>query len=100
MTTIKSSTKKGWEMLNRAHHNNEGFNLWDVYGKVSQAKKNAWDYCYSLYCKENGATDFRIISHNSFTFSVAWDIINTETGEFLGTRIETANNSYFIEYNS
>lgn len=99
MTTIKASTKKGLSMLDRANYN-EGFKLWDVYGTVSQAKQNAWEYCYSLFCKENGSTNFRIISHNTFSFSVAWDIIDSETGEFLGVRIETAQNSYFVDYNS
>ena len=98
MTTIKATTKRGENMINRASYN-EGFKLWDVYGKVSQAKQNAWEYCYSLFCKENGAINFRITSHNSFSFSVAWDIINPETGELEGVRIETAQNSYFVKYN-
>lgn len=89
MTTIKASTKKGADMLNRANYN-EGFRLWDVYGTVSQAKQNAWDYCYNLCNRENG-TNFRIISHNTFSFSVAWDVPE-------GVRIETAQNSYFVQY--
>ena len=97
MTTIKGTTKKGQAMIDRADYN-EGFRLSDVYGKVSQAKENAWEYCYSLFCREDGAYNFRIISHNTFNFSVAWDIINQETGELMGVRIETANNSYFVLY--
>lgn len=90
MTTIKASTKKGMAMLERASYN-EGFKLWDVYGTVSQAKQNAWEYCLSLCNRENG-TNFRIISHNTFSFSIAWDVAD-------GVRIETAQNSYFVQYN-
>ncbi len=84
-------------MLRNAMYNNEGFRLHDVYNTVSRAKQNAWEHCFSLFCREEGATDFRIISHNTFAFSVAWLIVSAETGEILGARIETANNSYFIE---
>ena len=87
MTTIKATTKKGENMLNRAN-NNEGYTLYDVYTTVSQAKRNAYDYCLALCAKENGY-NFRIISHNTFSFSVAWE---TEKG----TRIETSSNSYLV----
>lgn len=89
MTTIKASTKKGQTMLNNAK-NHEGVYLWQVYGNASRAKENAWEWCFEQFTKENGR-NFRIISHNTFAFSVAW-----ETEE--GTRIETANNSYLIKH--
>ena len=94
MTTIKASTKKGENMMNRANYN-EGYNLWEVYGRCSAEKQNAWDECLAKCDNENGY-NFRIISHNTFSFSVACDVINLETGEFIGVRIETANNSYFV----
>lgn len=97
MTTIKASTKKGLSMLDRANYN-EGEFLADVYSNYSHAKYQAWLYCKDLYYHENGY-NFRIISHNAQHFSVAWDIIDSKTGEFLGVRIETAKNSYFIKYN-
>ena len=87
MTIIKSTTKKGQTMLASAA-NREGVFLWQVYGKASRKKEAAWDWCYELYISEGG-TNWRIISHNTFTFSVAW-----ETPE--GTRIETSKNSYLI----
>lgn len=97
MTTIKASTKKGENMMNRANHN-EGTRLWDIYSKYSANKARAWAYCVDM-CNREGGYDFRIISHNTFSFSVAWDIIDPETGVVEGVRIETANNSYFVQYN-
>lgn len=89
MTIIKSSTKRGSEMLNKAR-NNEGFSLWVIYNFCSPAKHRAWQWCLDQCHKENGR-NFRIISHNTFSFSVAW-----ETDE--GTRIETSKNSYLIRH--
>ena len=68
--------------------NNEGYSLREVYDNYSAAKENAYNYCLGLCAKENGY-NFRIISHNTFSFSVAWETEN-------GTRIETSNNSYLI----
>ena len=95
MTTIKKNTKKAEQMLARANYN-EGYTLHEVYGNYSRAKENAYNYCLGLCYKENGY-NFRIISHNTFSFSVAWEITNPETGEVIATRIETSNNSYYVE---
>ena len=96
MIIIKKNTKRAEAMLKNAMCN-EGFRLFDVYGTVSRAKQNAWEHCYSLFCRESCACNFRIISHNTFAFSVAWDVLDSETGELLGTHIETSRNSYFVE---
>lgn len=87
MKTIKATTKKGQAMINSANHY-EGYSLRDVYGNYSYAKENAYNYCIAQCAKENGY-NFHICSHNTFSFSVAW-----ETDK--GIRIETANNSYLI----
>ena len=95
MTTIKANTKKAEQMLKRANYN-EGYTLRDVYGNYSIAKENAYNRCLSECAKDNGY-NFRIVSHNSFSFSVAWDVINPKTGEIIGVRIETPQNSYYVE---
>ena len=87
MTTIKANTKKGEIMLNNAR-TNQGTELYQIYSSYSTAKAKALEYCKAL-CNEENGYNFRIISHNSQTFSVAWE---TEQG----TRIETAYNSYLI----
>lgn len=87
MTTIKATTKKGIVMLNNARVN-QGTELYQVYSSYSTAKAQALEHCKTL-CYQEGGHNFRIISHNAQTFSVAWE---TEAG----TRIETAYNSYLI----
>lgn len=87
MTIIKGTTKRGQDMAIRAKHY-EGYSLHDVYDNYSDAKINAWGYCLRLCSVENGL-NFHICSHNTFGFSVAWEVEN-------GIRIETPKNSYLI----
>ncbi len=87
MTIIKSTTKKGRNMMVSASRH-EGFRLWDVYDTFSNAKSRAWDYCYEKCLAENGEC-FGICSHNTFGFTVSWYVEN-------GMRIETPKNSYLI----
>ena len=84
---IKSTTKKGQNMLQNASKN-EGFFLDDVYGKHSPAKHHAWLDCFYKCSGENGK-NFHIYSHNTFGFSVAWEVEN-------GTRIVTPKNNYLV----
>lgn len=89
MTIIKATTKKGQTMINNAKYY-DGYTLRDVYGSFSVDKERAYNWCLAQCAKENG-TNFHICSHNTFSFTVAW-----ETKE--GVRIETSNNSYFVKY--
>lgn len=45
--------------------------LWHVYGRFSQAKVNAMEYCKSLMEKHNGY-GLRIVSHNLNVFTVGF----------------------------
>ncbi len=87
MLIIKSTTKKGKAMIEAAK-NNQGIFLDDVYGKHSPAKHHAWVDCFYKCSGENGK-NFHICSHNTFGFSVAWEVEN-------GMRIETPKSSYLI----
>lgn len=87
MRKINANTKQGMKMLEDAKHN-EGITLDDVYGKCSWQKEVAWRECFYKCVAEHGK-NFHICSHNTFQFSVAWEVEN-------GYRIETANNSYFV----
>ena len=53
----------------------EGDELTDVYGRCSDAKRNAFRYCKRLCEKYNGY-DFAICSHNSFRFAVNFRFVN------------------------
>ena len=90
MRIIKANTKQGQSMIKRANVY-EGYSLQDIYGTFSHAKQNAWQWCLEQCHKENGS-NFHIASHNTFGFSVAWEIEN-------GVRIETPQNSYLVAYN-
>ena len=94
MAIIKGSTKRGQELLARAN-NNEGTELFEVYGSYSAAKGRAMKECKEKCAAVNGY-DFRIIGHNGWAFSVAWNFTNQETGEIM-TQIETSSNTYVID---
>ena len=94
---VKAGTKKAENLLARANWN-EGTELWQVYGNISSAKMKAMEDC-KRWCHEDNGYNFRIISHNTFQFSVAWELeyVDEKTGEvFDATRIETASNSFIV----
>lgn len=101
---VKGSTKQGQALMWRAG-NYEGYDLDDVYGDASSAKWSAYRYCRDLFIKENGE-NFRIVSHNTFQFSVAWDMeieyTNPRTGEVTmeeAIHLETRDSRYIILVN-
>lgn len=91
MTIIKATTKKGENMIASAK-NFEGYTLNEVYGSYSAAKYHAFVDCVHMCQAENGK-NFHICSHNTFGFSVAWEVEN-------GVRIETPKSSYLVTYNN
>ena len=94
MKFIKGSTKTGQALLSRARYN-QGTELSDIYGRYSSAKAAAMRDCKARYQAINGQ-NFRIISHNGWGFSVAWEYINGKTGEIM-TCIETPSCTYIID---
>lgn len=70
--------------------------LSDVYDSYSSAKETAWEYCRELCEKYNGK-DFVITGHNCMTFSVAFDFMHPETGEYMTARItKSYNHAYYV----
>jgi hypothetical protein len=51
----------------------------DVYSRPSSAKLRAYEYCIRLFHELDGY-DFRILSHNSMTFSVGFRYYGKNTG--------------------
>ena len=94
MRIINGATKTGQRLLARANHN-QGTELSDVYGRYSSAKASAMRDCKEG-CNAVNGQNFRIISHNGWGFSVAWEYVNEETGEIM-TRIETPSCTYIID---
>lgn len=87
MTIVKGNTKKAEELRGRAIRY-EGYDLYDVYGRVSGAKAYAYRECLEM-CRQEGGTNFRICGHCTTNFSVAWRVDD-------GWRLETYRNSYKI----
>lgn len=54
--------------------------LRDVYGRWSDKKERAYNYCRELMLKYDG-NGFRIISANTFMFTVGFEFPHPETGE-------------------
>ena len=60
--------------------------LYQCYGSYSAKKESALNYCYELYNKYNGS-DFKIISFNTFQFSVGFEgVYNGRKAFFYITR--------------
>ena len=91
---LKASTKGGYNWILRAKCK-EGYKLSDIYGNYSARKEEAWKDCYKKYLNNTQSTNFRIISHNSNFFTVAWE----EYGKEPKLHIETAKNTYIVLLN-
>lgn len=81
--------------------NSDDTQLTDVYKTFSPAKRREHDYCMSLYVNHPYSRRFRIICHNSTTFTVAWLFEDVIEGD--GTRgmhrfmaVKTASNFYYF----
>lgn len=93
MTRVYTNTKRGQDLLNRAN-NDEGSTLESVYTSYSAEKGRVYNNIRTLYCTDAKATNFRICSHNTFTFTCAYDTV-TETEE-RATLYFTHSNTYLI----
>jgi hypothetical protein len=79
---FKTSAKD--ERIAKAHINDyeqsTAYELSDVYGRYSHRKANAFKYCEDLYKAVGGIEGIRILSHNTFTFSVGFLFTDKENG--------------------
>lgn len=88
MREVKASTALGKRLL-AIGQQWEGTFLNQVYSTWSSEKEKAWNECYEEYCNTDGAEQFGICSHNTFSFTVSWFTPQ-------GMRLETAKNSYIV----
>lgn len=68
----------------------ESMYLEEVYTTCSQEKRNAWKKYYREYLTTDGK-EFRLISHNSFGFTLAW--LSADESTLI---VQTPNNRYHI----
>ena len=87
MKTINNNTKQAQHFIN-AYNRSDIYSLNQAYGKPSTEKTRA-DYSCRMMMQEEGGHGYKIISYNTFQFSVAWISGNS-------LRIETACNSFVI----
>ena len=87
MKTINNNTKQAQHFIN-AYNRSDIFTLREAYANPSTAKTRA-DYNCRMMMENEGGHGYKIISFNTFQFSVAWI-----AGDAL--RIETAANSFII----
>lgn len=88
MREVKASTALGKRLL-AIGQQWEGTFLNQVYTTWSAEKEKAWGECYEEYCNTEGAEQFSICSHNSYSFTVSWFTPQ-------GMRLETSKNSYLV----
>ena len=87
MKTINNNTKQAERYIN-AYNRSSMYDLREAYANPSTAKTRA-DYECRMMMQEEGGHGYKIISYNTFQFSVAWISGNS-------LRIETACNSFVI----
>ena len=87
MKTLNNNTKKAQAYI-YAYNRSDIYSLNQAYGRPSTEKTRADYFCREQMQKEGGH-GYKIISYNTFQFSVAWIAGNA-------LRIETAYNSFEI----
>lgn len=76
----------------------EMYELYHAYGSASTAKWNAWEYCKRL-CRDMNGEGLKVISKNTFQFTVGFEYPSEETGEIMFAYI-TANSDTFTPIDS
>ena len=87
MKTLNNNTKQAKHFIN-AYNRSSMYDLRDAYANPSTEKTRA-DYNCRKMMQSEGGHGYKIISYNTFQFSVAWIAGNS-------LRIETACNSFEI----
>lgn len=93
---LSTKTAKGRALVERAK-NDYGDALSNIYGRYSIGKMKAMEYCRRKYCEDDCARGFRIISYNTYGFSVAWETICEIDNNIVPcVHIETPSNTYDV----
>lgn len=87
MKTLNNNTKQAQHYIN-AYNRSRIFDIYGAYANPSTDKTRA-DYNCRMMMQSEGGHGYKIISYNTFQFSVAWISGNS-------LRIETAANSFVI----
>lgn len=89
---LKESSAKGKAIIQRGSQY-KGATLRQVYDSWSQAKENAYNYCYNKYLATLDHDSFSICSANGWAFTCSW-LGKYEEQDALF--FETKDNSYIV----
>lgn len=78
MTTTQQ--KKTAKAKYRDWYVSDALELSDVYGRYSDAKRNAWEYCKNL-CEKYKGFNLKIVSHNINIFTAGFVYPDKTTGQ-------------------
>ena len=67
-------------------------NLYDAYGRFSNAKQEAWNYCRKL-CYENNGRGLKIVGAGTYTFSAGF-LFTNENGKLCFCWITKGHDRY------
>lgn len=91
VVVLSEYSKKGLQVLASASRW-DGNTLNQVYDRWSDAKQEAYDEAWEMYCNSRHGCSFSICSHNSFGFTVSW--LHDDGCTFL-----TRSTEYLVIYN-
>ena len=92
MREYKASTKRGQQLIAMGERCCWS-SLHNLYDTWSQAKEQAFDWCWEQYLNDENHSAFGVGNANSFGFTASW--LLTKNGEDA-MRIETKDNSYLV----
>ena len=96
MKKLSANSKLGRHFV-EAYRNSNWYTLEDAYARPSAAKQAAFERCLQQ-CKAENGWRLRVISANSFTFTVAFEVRNSFGATEL--RVITACHDYLIYFGS
>ena len=71
VVVLSEYSKKGQEVLSLASQW-DGYTLNQIYDRWSEAKQQAYDEAWEMYCNSRHGNSFGICSHNTFGFTLSW----------------------------
>lgn len=88
--------REHFEDINRKYNKSEAISVYEVYKNPSAEKVNAERAIMSEMYRESGF-DYRVISHNVFQFTAAYQYMDRETG-VIKLRVHTSRTVYEIDF--
>lgn len=98
MTKLKRDSQRAQALVDAYDYALKAHGRRDVreaYGRVSDAKVSAWDYCVGV-CRENNGFGLTVVCANTYIFTAAFKYVDKASGEVCLCYI-TPSYNYSIE---